>query len=523
MSCGGRRVGAPSPWGHPGTRPRRRCGLHGQWSVSIGGRLVIYQRAHAFRMTCDEPRRESFILSSEESPYLKIPDSERTRSAVQNDRNRRSVPARNPLRTEGHAGAHGEMRVLLSILALASASTTNAAAQCTFTPNCDYGKGSRQYGAATTRDECCTLCSNRPGCAAGVWDGNRCWYKTVAQVKHGCQHNAKVKDSCIPKSVKPGPPPAPPPPPIPPLSCSINGTGGTGPVVAFVGDSITYGSGCSEWKYGFVKAINDSVGSKYDLRDCGVSGLDAVKPSHGEHGHGSYWSSAQHTESLAMKPEVVVVMLGTNDADEWCYAQNSSACPGGTSKHYASDLQNVSRKHWLFSMDCHCALPVFYGSYAGSHRCVLFGCFLERQLTQGYMQLPTVKKTYLMIPPPYQYMIGGWSPMTKCPANPLSEGCGLSAPCVFDCQLGDATRPPSPSHSRPLILSRLLRCQQVQRHWGAGRTRKRACQSMHHQLRPSHHRPPGGPGAAPASASRYAVFFQLPGDCEPDADSRFAP
>ena len=332
------------------------------------------------------------------------------------------------------------MRVLLSILALASASTTNAAGQCTFTPNCDYGKGSRQYGAATTRDECCTLCSNRPGCAAGVWDGNRCWYKTVAQVKGGCQHSAKVKGSCIPKSVKPGPPPAPPPPPIPPLSCSINGTGGTGPVVAFVGDSITYGTGCSEWKYGFVKAINDSVGSKYDLRDCGVSGLDAVKPSHGEHGHGSYWSSAQHTESLAMKPEVVVVMLGTNDADEWCYAQNSSACPGGTSKHYASDLQNVSRKHWLFSMDCHCALPVFYGSYAGSHRCVLFGCFLERQLTQGYMQLPSVKKTYLMIPPPYQYMIGGWSPMTKCPANPLSEGCGLSAPCVFNCQLSRPTR-----------------------------------------------------------------------------------
>lgn len=237
------------------------------------------------------------------------------------------------------------MRALLSIITLTSASTTNAAAQCTFTPNCDYGKGSRQYGAATTRDECCTLCSNRPGCAAGVWDGNRCWYKTANQVKSGCQHSARVRGSCIPKSVKPGPPPAPPPPPIPPLSCSINGTGGTGPVVAFVGDSITYGSGCSEWKYGFVKATNDTVGSKYDLRDCGVSGLDAVKPSHGEHGHGSYWSSAQHTESLAMKPEVVVVMLGTNDADEWCYAQNSSACPGGTSKHYASDLQNVSSNH----------------------------------------------------------------------------------------------------------------------------------------------------------------------------------
>jgi hypothetical protein len=55
---------------------------------------------------------------------------------------------------------------------------------------------------------------------------------------------------------------------------------------------------------------------------------------------------SRYKQSLAMKPSVVVVMLGTNDADEWCYSQNSSACPGGTSKNYASDLANVSRTHW---------------------------------------------------------------------------------------------------------------------------------------------------------------------------------
>ena len=243
---------------------------------------------------------------------------------------------------------------LLSALLLAAATATGAGAQCTFTANCNYGSPahrSREHGNATTQAMCCTLCTNRPGCAAGVWDGAKCWYKTAAAVKGGCGHKAGVKGACIPKGVKPGPPPTPPPPPPPPLSCSVNGTapgagGGTGPGVALVGDSITYGSGCSEWQYGFVKAMNDTLGSKYDFRDCGVSGYDAVKPSHGEHNHGSYWSSPSYKASLAMKAEVVVVMLGTNDADEWCYSQNSSACPGGTSKNYASDLANVSRTHW---------------------------------------------------------------------------------------------------------------------------------------------------------------------------------
>ena len=57
----------------------------------------------------------------------------------------------------------------------------------------------------------------------------------------------------------------------------------------------------------------------------------------------AHWASVQYKQSLALKPDVVIVMLGTNDADEWCYTQNSGACPGGTSKHYASDLHNVSR------------------------------------------------------------------------------------------------------------------------------------------------------------------------------------
>ena len=99
----------------------------------------------------------------------------------------------------------------LSIAIVLAASS--AAAQCKFTPNCDYGKGSREYGNATTKDDCCTLCTNRPGCASGVWDGRRCWFKAANVVKHGCQPAPKVKFACIPKGVMPGPPPTPLPAP----------------------------------------------------------------------------------------------------------------------------------------------------------------------------------------------------------------------------------------------------------------------------------------------------------------------
>jgi hypothetical protein len=245
------------------------------------------------------------------------------------------------------------LALLLSamMLGLTAESAASGPSECTFIPNCDYGKGSRESGLAASRDACCTLCTNRPGCASGVWDGVKCWFKAAGVVKHGCQNSSRAKDACVPKSIKPGPAPTPPPPPPAPLSCPTTPAEPSKTLVAMVGDSITYGSGCSEWKYGFVKAMNDTLGGKYDLRDCGVSGLDAVKPRDGERNHKSYWSSAQYKASMEMGPEVVIIMLGTNDADEWCYAQNGSACPGGTSKHYATDLRNVSGNHHLSVAD----------------------------------------------------------------------------------------------------------------------------------------------------------------------------
>jgi lysophospholipase L1-like esterase len=90
-------------------------------------------------------------------------------------------------------------------------------------------------------------------------------------------------------------------------------------LVSVVGDSITYGYNCNAWQGGFVKVMQDALGSNYAVRDCGVSGTDAVKPNHGEKhpGHPSYWSTSAFKTSMAMNPDVVIIMLGTNDADAW--------------------------------------------------------------------------------------------------------------------------------------------------------------------------------------------------------------
>jgi hypothetical protein len=51
-------------------------------------------------------------------------------------------------------------------------------AACTFKANCDYGKDSRDFAKATTKEQCCSLCEARSGCGAGVFDGTSCWFKT---------------------------------------------------------------------------------------------------------------------------------------------------------------------------------------------------------------------------------------------------------------------------------------------------------------------------------------------------------
>eukprot|EP01048_Picozoa_sp_COSAG05_P008695 COSAG05_NODE_676_length_7987_cov_3.066041_4_plen_822_part_00 len=107
------------------------------------------------------------------------------------------------------------MRLLPCLLGLVNAASAEAGAACTFTPHCDYGKGSRDSAPATTKEECCAACEQnaKSGCVAGVFDGSKCWFKKASDVAHGCTHSSRAKFACL-TSLAPKPP-APPAPPSP--------------------------------------------------------------------------------------------------------------------------------------------------------------------------------------------------------------------------------------------------------------------------------------------------------------------
>lgn len=151
-------------------------------------------------------------------------------------------------------------------------------------------------------------------------------------------------------------------------------------VVAAVGDSITVGATCGTWKGGFVKILQDVLGEdKYDVRDCGVCGHDAVKKGHGNIKHATYWETGAHNQSKLMEPDVVIYMLGTNDADEWY----------NTSKYYAQDMKDL------------------IGEYAA---------------------LKNKPKIHTMIPPPLSNYTCAGNPNPTC-LSPFSKSCTID--CVL--------------------------------------------------------------------------------------------
>jgi lysophospholipase L1-like esterase len=80
-----------------------------------------------------------------------------------------------------------------------------------------------------------------------------------------------------------------------------------GPVrVACIGDSITQGSGTKGNPY--PKQLQELLGDKWNVGNFGVSGRTLLRK--GDH---PYWNEKAYQSALAFKPDVVIIMLGTND------------------------------------------------------------------------------------------------------------------------------------------------------------------------------------------------------------------
>lgn len=89
----------------------------------------------------------------------------------------------------------------------------------------------------------------------------------------------------------------------------INVTDYKAPIrVACVGDSITQGYGLSPDKT-YPNQLQEMLGAGWNVNNFGVSGRTLLKK-----GDSPYWKEPAYQKALKSEPDVVIIMLGTNDA-----------------------------------------------------------------------------------------------------------------------------------------------------------------------------------------------------------------
>jgi len=81
--------------------------------------------------------------------------------------------------------------------------------------------------------------------------------------------------------------------------------------VACVGDSITHGAGASPGK-DYPSQLQGLLGAQWQVKNFGVSGRTLLKK--GDH---PYWTEKAFKDAQAFNPDVVIIMLGTNDTKSW--------------------------------------------------------------------------------------------------------------------------------------------------------------------------------------------------------------
>lgn len=80
--------------------------------------------------------------------------------------------------------------------------------------------------------------------------------------------------------------------------------------VACVGDSITYGFGVQNWyKYTYPKELQKMLGDGYHVKNFGYSGATAMSTT-----KKPYTKQDVYKKSLEYLPDIVVIMLGSNDS-----------------------------------------------------------------------------------------------------------------------------------------------------------------------------------------------------------------
>ena len=96
--------------------------------------------------------------------------------------------------------------------------------------------------------------------------------------------------------------------------------------VTCVGDSITYGIGVQNGNDSYPSQLQAKLGDDYQVIRCGASGAFATESDDKQRVWNPYNLTDEYRDSLASNPDIVVILLGTNDADQgMCWGKENSA------------------------------------------------------------------------------------------------------------------------------------------------------------------------------------------------------
>ena len=82
--------------------------------------------------------------------------------------------------------------------------------------------------------------------------------------------------------------------------------------IVAVGNSITDGYGSSSRETSWPGYLSKLLGRSHSVLNCGVSGTTMSRDA-----DNSYWNTGSYTTAKNAKPEILIIALGTNDADPW--------------------------------------------------------------------------------------------------------------------------------------------------------------------------------------------------------------
>lgn len=82
--------------------------------------------------------------------------------------------------------------------------------------------------------------------------------------------------------------------------------------IVCVGNSITEGFSNSSQAKAWPAVLNKLLGSEYAVYNCAVSGTTMFRNS-----NYPYWSTPKYANAKELNPQILIIALGTNDADPW--------------------------------------------------------------------------------------------------------------------------------------------------------------------------------------------------------------